>query len=389
MKRFALALAAGLLVVGLVPGTTLALMPVTAANVDQQNNTQVFNVDPSGDGAYYGFAQTFTVGKTGMLSGVDLYMSQAVASALTVRLDSIGGGGMPVGNDYAHGSTTVGAAAWYHFGFISPFSVTIGQSYVIVCGSCASAIPQGTSADSYTGGYAMIDYNQAPTKVGWSWGVGFPDVADFAFRTHVDQVTTTLSWNKASVPAGVSTALTLTETFTYTNLSEVHQYGIALGGALGNLPTWFTLGTIACTYNNGIDPPGTVSGLPNCPVTEAFDQLIGSNTNGALGTLTIVVTGTAHPAAADAGNVVQTGGESCLLYPETDVVHPDQPLPNCAMGSTSIGVGVTPTPTAPPTTTDAAQTSGTPEGILWFLPIGLVAFVGVLVFAMRRRRQVR
>ena len=390
MKRLALSLAVGLLLVGLVPGAALANVPVPAANLDQSNNTQVFDANTFGEGAYYGFAQTFTVGKTGMLSGVDLYMSQSGSSSLTVRIDSLGGSGRPDGNDYAHGSATVGAAAWYHFGFISPFAVTIGQIYVIVCGTCADAIPQGTSADSYTGGYAMIDDNQPPNDTGWSWGIGFPAVADFAFRTHVDQVTTTLSWNKTSVPAGVSTALTLTETFTFSNGGEGHLYGIALGGAsLGGLPAWFTLATIVCTYQDDSNTPYTYTGPPNCPVSGTFETTIEPDDSGNLGTLTIVVTGTAHPAAGDHGTVAQTGGESCLGYAATDVVHPNQPGPNCAIGSTSVGVGVVPAPTAPPTTTDAGRSSGNPDGIIWFLPIGLVAFVGALVFATRRRRQVR
>jgi hypothetical protein len=406
MKRSALALCAALLLAGLIPGSTLAYAPPTQPNVDQQNGSTSFDADTASHGAYYGFAQTFTVGKTGMLSGVSLYIGQTVASNITVKIDTIGGSGMPVGNDFAHGTTSVGTAGWYHFSFVTPLGVAIGDHYVIVCGDCAGVVVAGTSADLYAGGYAMIDNNQAGIgKVGWAWGLtGFPEMADLAFITYVDTVKAALSWDKGSISAGASTSLVLTAKLTYSNWMEPSAYH----SQLVSWPTWFKPKSIVCTGQQKGSPLFTIDS-PTCTLAK-FESLFTfvSNPAGILSTLTFVVTGTADPAATEAGKAGVADGEGCLVYggtgPGPGVAQPDQPDPACGSDTATVSVvGATPVatptvatptaaptqaPTPPPTSTGVGSSSDGSGGIVWFLPIGMVALFGGLFATTRRRRRV-
>jgi len=400
MKRGALALCVGLLLAGLVPGSTLAYAAPTQPNVDQQNGATSFDEDSAGLGAYYGFAQTFTVGKTGMLSGVSLYVGQAEASNITVRIDILGGTGQPSGNDYAHGTTSVGSPGFYHFSFSTPFAVSTGDHYVLVCDACANVLFAGTSADLYSGGYAMIDNNQAGIgKVGWMWGAaGFPAMADLTFITFVDTVKAELSWDKPSITAGASTPLTLTAKMTYSNWEEASGYG----ASLLSMPTWFTPTGINCTGQQTGSSPFAID-PPTCSLAH-FESTLGydPDTGGFEATLTFVVTGTANPAAAAAGSSGSAEGEGCIVYdavrPEGGTaVQPNQPDPACGSGTATVSVVAatpaptptpTPVPTAAPTPPPTSSATSSPDGgggIVWFLPVGMVALLGCLLAASRRR----
>ena len=392
MKRPALALCAGLLLLGLVPGSALAVPSVI--NLDQHDewNSSDFNqLAPT-----YVTGQVFTVGKTGMLSGVDLYL-QGTGSGIDITASIYAvSGGLPTSNSgLPSADVDVQTAGWYHFEFYGPLSVTVGQKYAIVFSlvdgdNLNDASAWYSSGITYTGGAAV-------RETGSAWGA-ISGASDFAFRTYVDQVTTNLAWDKTSVQAGATTPLTLTETFTFSNGSEANGYTVALGSDVSepDLPAWFTLGSITCTFQDGGQTPTPFAGTL-CPTTGTFSGTVPQLENGDLATLKIVFVGTAHPTAAAAGTNGVTGGMGCLNYPPVEsVVQPNDIGPNCAVGTASVAVvaaastsTVAPTaaPTPPPTSTQSGSSSETPSAILGVLPLGLVACFGALFLLVKRSRQ--
>src|SRR5664280_1373352 len=122
MNRRALALFASLLLVALAPGSTMAITP--PSNLDQANEPvsgSVANTTSTHD-----VGQTFTAGKSGLLSGVDLYMDVTPAVTVTVHIESTTGG-MPSDTVLASGSAAVGtSSAWVHFPLTIPVSVAAG-----------------------------------------------------------------------------------------------------------------------------------------------------------------------------------------------------------------------------------------------------------------------
>jgi hypothetical protein len=168
MKCRAIALCAGLLLLGLMPGSALA-----KATVDQQN--VVYN---AGFGGAQTLAQTFTVGRTGTMTQVDLYISESPAKAVTVHIQAVPVT-YPFGNDLASGSSaSVNAEGWYSFSLFPAMSVTTGQKYAIVFNLGATGDVYGsTSADEYAGGQALLE------DPSWS---AFAGTIDFDFKTYVE-----------------------------------------------------------------------------------------------------------------------------------------------------------------------------------------------------------
>jgi hypothetical protein len=177
MKRRALAFGAGLLLLGLLPGFALA-----APVVDQKSETVSYVWGGSGVANY---AQTFTVGMAGKLTGVDLNLQGVeVATTVDVTIQSLNGSGFPNGTHLASGSATAPATTgWVHFALTPMISVTVGQVYAIVF--TINGQPNapwevwGAITNPYAGGEAQ------DASSGWH---GLQDVttSDFAFRTYVD-----------------------------------------------------------------------------------------------------------------------------------------------------------------------------------------------------------
>src|ERR1035437_3579597 len=92
MKRRALAICASLLLVGLVPGSTLA---ISTSNLDQWNNPAA-GLGHFASGAV-NLAQTFTAGGYGLLSGVDLYLSLGGGGGLSASIEATDSG-LPPGS---------------------------------------------------------------------------------------------------------------------------------------------------------------------------------------------------------------------------------------------------------------------------------------------------
>jgi cell division septation protein DedD len=406
MKRRALALCASLLLLGLMPGATLAATPPSsAANLDQWNNPETGHFDSAG----YLLGQTFTVGKTGMLSGVGLNLYVGAAQIVTVDIYALNASGLPTGSSLAstQASLSTLGTRWVHFSFPAPLSVTKNAQYAIVFNTGDWTAANGSS-DTYAGGQAL--WHNGP----WA---ALSDPADFAFMTFVDTATATLAWDKPSITAGTSTQLTLTGTVTYTYGSEAVGYSAVLDSLL---PSWYDPATIVITCDWA--PGCTLAGL------ESGYIIVGDPSGAA--TLTFTLVGTAKPLAADVGTpgtVSDWGG--CLRYPPAPdvLVSPNQSSPGCAESTASVQVvaapaatpaptpsptaaatpAPTPSPTAaatpaptptpaptksptpPPTSTGVGPGSDNTGGTIWFLPFALVAaFGGLLILVDRRRRRI-
>ena len=382
MKRHALALCGGILLLGLLPGAALAgnpTPPSNAANLDQWNNPVTgFESGP------YSFGQTFTVGKTGMLSGVDLNLSIYATQIVPVDIYALDGSGLPTGSSLASTQVPLSTTGtgWVHFSFPAPLSVTKNAQYAIVFNTGEQTSANG-STDTYAGGQALT--HNGP----WA---ALSDPADFAFATFVDTATAKLQWDKSSITAGASTQLTLTGTLTYIYGSEASGYS----AVLDSLPSWYDPTTIVVTCDWA--PGCTLAGLEK-------GYIVGDTSGGA--TLTFTLVGTAKPLAADIGTPGTASGGGCLQYPpprEVNVgVQPNELDPGCADPTASVAVAAaaaptptpTPTPTPsptkaatpPPTNSGAGPASDKSGGVIWFLPFALVASLGGLLVILDQRRR--
>jgi Domain of unknown function (DUF4082) len=364
MKRRALAICASLLLVGLVPGSTLAITP---SNLDQQNDPAMSLNHFVGTGS--DLAQTFTAGKSGLLSGVDLYVNADPSVSLPVSIEATTSG-LPTGSALASASSTVSpTAGWVHFSFPTPLSVVKDTVYAIVYNTSDGGAWFG-STDTYPGGQGFI------LDPPWTTTVSLT-VSDFAFRTYVDTVGTQLLWDKAQVTAGTSTPLTLTATMTYANGVEANHYGALLKVK----PAWFTPTGITCsdTASKIVPADCTVANFWN-----GFGNLIPASATGDI--LTFTVTGTAAPASADVGTPGLADGIPCINYPDGPGI--------CGDGTASVAVvaaTATPAPTtaatAPPTSTGVGPYSDGSGSTIWFLPVALIAFFGSLLVLVTRRRR--
>jgi hypothetical protein len=349
-------------------------------------------------------AQTFTAGKYGLLSGVDLYLAQDGSGSLTASIEATASG-HPTGPALVSASSTVSSTpGWVHFSFLTPLSVVKDTVYAIVFNTGDGGAWYG-STDTYPGGQALMAASP--------WNT-LGDSPDFAFRTYVDTVGTQLQWDKAQITAGTSTPLTLTATMTYVNGVEATHYGAFLGPPV---PTWFTPTGITCsdTANVIVQADCTLanfgSGFASFPASATGDIL------------TVTVTGTAAPTSTDVGTPGTAMANACIYYTaltfcsdataSVDVIAAAAtPTPTPAATPTPTPAATpTPTPAATPTPTPAATptpfaslrgaTAATPPttstgvgpgsdgsgSTIWLLVVALLAlFGGLLVLDIRRRR---
>ncbi len=376
MKRPALALSAGILLLALMPGTALA---IPAGDLDQSNTSVTAPNDTTSD-----LAQTFTAGKTGLLTSVQLYMNGS--GTISVQLEETAGG-LPTGFAVGYGSgTPTDSADWVSFSVFPPVPVTAGQTYAITFNTGETAAAWG-SGDTYSAGQALM-YSAS------AWGANSGEIQDFAFRTYVDPQTTTLQWDKTQLVAGLGTALTLTETFVF----PTYEYAVKVVGpnalllslwsvTSDALPAWFTASGVTCSVQVATADCTLANVAPGAslPVAPDGDPIV------------LTLTGTASPALADVGTA--TGqAEGCVTYPEVglNVVTPAQVVPSCVAGLANIAVvapaaSQTPAPTStpPPTTTGGSGSSDVPNSaVLW--PIGLVVTIGgALLLVNRGQRRFR
>jgi hypothetical protein len=169
MKRRAFALCACLLLLGLVPGSTLAVSGVR----DQSNPSTDLNPACSSAARDYPLAQTFTAGKSGLLTEVDLWMTGDGTTSFAVKIEGTTSGGAPNDADVLATATATPAstAGWVKFIFSTPPSITSATVYAIVFST--GRIFAVCAADSYAGALAWADDG--------SWSSG----GEMAFQTFV------------------------------------------------------------------------------------------------------------------------------------------------------------------------------------------------------------
>jgi hypothetical protein len=389
MKRRAFALCAGLLLLGLVPGSAMAVAATPPSHVDQSvtGGEMAWSNAPS----ELSYAQTFTASETGDLNEVDLYLGGS--QSITALIEDVTSG-MPNGTSLGSAAasfTNTESCDWVPFDFTTsatPVTLTAGTMYAIVFSTSEDTVCGYGSGNEYTGGEAWV-------SAGNGWNNMFDATTDLDFMTWMeDSVKPTLSWDKSSVTAGTTTPLTLTATMKFTNGpdDEIDSYS----AASLNLPSWFSPTSIGCTDSA---TPGNFT-ASNCTLADFTGAGISVSKTDPGDTLTFTVVGTAHPVAANVGTPGVAQGDGCLVYSTDQVVgqvRPNQPAePYCVDGSASVAVvAAAPAPTAsptraptpPPTTTGSGSSSNGSGSMMWFLPVGLIAFLGALLLAFTRTRR--
>ncbi|HEX7490359.1 MAG TPA: hypothetical protein VF337_01505 [Candidatus Limnocylindrales bacterium] len=182
MNRRVLAVSTGLLLAALIPGSILAANP---ASLDQVNNIGDAQANDGG----HQFAQTFTTGRTGSFSSLDLWIGGG--GPVTVGIEAVDGSNLPTGPSLATGTETVPqSGAWTNFPFTVPLSVVSGQMYALVFTLTDSQFAYGSDSgtDHYPAGIAYWFNTQNSTWTGLGLTQGLPP--DLAFRTYVDAVVT-------------------------------------------------------------------------------------------------------------------------------------------------------------------------------------------------------
>jgi hypothetical protein len=168
MKRRALAIVTAALLLGLMPGSAIA-----GGGGDQGAAAHDLKI-----GGPRTLAQTVTVGVTGQLTGVDLYLFETNAAKMTASimlLDRVTR--LPIGSAIASATVTVADVGWYHFEFATPVSFIAGGRFAIVFSITGWGVAYA-SLGSYPNGQAL--------EKGSAWGSlpGKPNLA-FAFATWV------------------------------------------------------------------------------------------------------------------------------------------------------------------------------------------------------------
>lgn len=174
MKSRALALLTALLVVALTPGFVFATSPT----VDQENDVGAGNANDGG----HTFAQTFTVGATGLMSSVDLWLGGG--GSVTIDIEAVDGSHLPTGPSLATGTATAptpDGGNWVNFALSVPMSVTPGEMYAIVFATNGFAYGSDWDTDAYPNGEAY--WLNASTWTALGATEGLPP--DLAFRTYV------------------------------------------------------------------------------------------------------------------------------------------------------------------------------------------------------------
>jgi hypothetical protein len=350
MKRPALALSAGILMMALLPGSTLATFIGT---VDQENTV----ISNGGTNSSQPLAQTFTAGKTGLLTQIQLSM-RATGGDIGLQIEATTGG-LPNGTVVATTVHTSPAniSGWCAFSLVSPIAVIAGTKYAIVFDmSPLTGATADSSGNTYSGGQALL-------KSGSTWGAVNGLVLDWDFKTLVDPQTTTLHWDKTHIYAGTTTPLTLTETVVFPGLFDPSIESVAL-------PSWFTVTGVACSSQ--------IAGGDCIVANVAPGSSMAATSNG--DPVVVTLTGTASPALGAAGTVGAGRAEGCMQYTESQDI--------CVTGQANLSV-LAIGATAPPTTADSSLPTNTPNSSILWLSIGLIGFLGTALLIGRRQRLTR
>jgi hypothetical protein len=152
-------------------------MGVVVADLDQSNDQHALSVGAESD-----LAQTFTAGRSGSLTDVELFMNGTGTITATIYATTLG---LPTGPAKASASVTLtNVDAWVDFHYSSAPAVTSGTMYAVAFNTGALAAVWG-STDTYANGQGLLDNG--------AW-IPNPDsvvIKDYAFRTYVKAPGTT------------------------------------------------------------------------------------------------------------------------------------------------------------------------------------------------------
>jgi hypothetical protein len=337
---------ATVLALALLPGSAMAALPGT---VDQSTSP--------GATSYLSdtvLVQSFTAGRTGALTHIELYCSDdGIPADITLAFSMA----------LTHSGTCGATADWVDFVLPNSYLVAAGNTYDITINTGYVPFRIYGSAADYAGGEA--------TESGGS----ITGISDFAFRTYVEPIQTmSNTWSPAAVPPGASTPVTLTAqvSFPAVSLSPLVSpvdYQFQMMG----YSSWFTPSGISCT--GPIDPGDCTLANYIAPGPGIHWQ-----TGGGAATLTVVITGTASPGVEDTVGTAET--YSCVLASDGGDP-PSVSFGMCDMRVGELAVGnVSPPPTSTP---GGSGSSG--GGLSWLLPAALAAMaaLGSSLLVMRRQ----
>ena len=182
------------------PGDVLLTSTAGGPAIDAQNTSITTNGELFTSTQWN--AQTFTAGKSGALSRVDVnlfcYFCGTAPPPITVSIRATSNG-VPTGGELATGSTvisnwSVGAQAWFTVNFATPATVSAGTQYALVIRPSASyvngtlafsnsAVSSAQGNDVYGGGKLLYSTNS-----GSAWTVqmyGTTGTSDAGFKTYI------------------------------------------------------------------------------------------------------------------------------------------------------------------------------------------------------------
>ena len=362
MRSRALSLCAALLLLGLMPGSTLAAtqpqFQVLEDNIDQSNTCCGFS--STSVGATTGLAQTFTAGRSGFLDKVRLWM--VGDGTVIARIEALSGG-LPDGTPLGSASAALNGIP-VTFYFSEPLTIRAGAQYAIVVEPSAQIAAYDYSADSYAGGQALVGNDP--------W-VPMAQSADLAFITYVSETRTRLAWDKASSTAGEATPLTLTATMWYSDDGEKAHYTRV------RVPDWYSVAGINC--------PASVPAA-SCTI-QALEDGITFPVADAREPQQFTLTGTAAPPISEDGSVWPWGEatvEACFNGPRDSSCNGVRGTIRVLAATSTSAPSLA--ATLPPTAARAEFPQRDSDGTIWLFPIAAVVLFGALVAFQTRRRRI-
>jgi hypothetical protein len=359
-RGFLAAAAAALFVLALVPGAAGAF-PLVPGDLDQHvgDSGSVLPIGTQGNAI-----QTFTAGKTGLLTYVSL-------PCMTTDQGQVISLSVAVGTASATSACTF-PGGWTRFVFDTPPEVVTGTQYAMTFTGGeyteSSAVWLTVAGSSYAGG----SFSEAGMPVG--------GIDDVAFETFVQPAPTlTYTWDPSQVTAGTYTDLTITIVADFPgaalpNVASVNRPAPATTDSYIRMTDGFPA---------DYDATGVVCSAEIAPADCTFNNLflgMPFYTGGNGATITITVSGHMTLPAMAHGTLT-VGATACATLPfEAGTVQ------SCGVGRGALTIGA-PAPTPPSTTTVAGSSSDRSVPLpLWPIAALFVTLTpGLFLLAKRSR----
>jgi hypothetical protein len=390
MKRRALALCAGLLLLGLMPGSALAASGV----LDQSNPSNESTAPCSGGAAENPVAQTFTADKSGTLTEVDLWMfwGGSGTATVTASIENTSSGKPALPALATATATVTSTPAWVQF-FPTPLvTITTGTAYAIVFTTGSNV--RICMADPYKGAQS------------WGYDSGWnhygPEGWSFAYQTFLAAATAApptvaMAFGAASIPVEGTTSLT----FTITNPNTVPTLDAGPALLLGSLTNIsFTdplpAGLAIATPNNIVGSCGTITAAAGASVVSMAGLTLAA---GAACTFAVDVVGVAPGVQANTTSAITStqsdpglAATASITVTALSTPAPNPtPTPTATPSQSVLAVTAAPvrTSTPPPTSTGNSRGPGGESPLLPLLALAAVAALAATTFVVRSESRVR